>query len=603
MNRTTRRDVLPRMRTGLALVLAAGAASSVWAFHHEFEPPSAFALNQPSVGGAKPARAVPAYATSSRIAVVEGGTLVSDADSGWLIRTDLAGAALQHVPIGIDAGTLAYDPVGKRAYVADRRGDRIVVVSVDRQLAIQTSIATPAEPYGVALAPDRKTLLVTCIADRTLVAYDVASGKEAWRTTLDPEPRGISIAGDGLHAAVGSLAVGAIDQIDLASHKRAKLAVQTFDAPEQPEHARGAFAVQYFGDHLMAAALQLELPVAARAEVADHYGGGEDPPILHAIAFVDDRGRAATAITNVNEPRAFAWDGARDTLYVAGMASDSLVQIHHASQVDVSPGLTGSLGVRCGADGLAVAPDGSVVVWCAFARAVVRVTPSATKLDAKVGPELVSSNLDATQHLGLVMFHTASNDVSQMAALSCGNCHLDGRSDGESWLIHEERLQTPMLAGRMVGTAPFKWDGGAKDLPTSLRATITRLGGTGLSKKHIAALTAYLEALPAVRTPTRDKVAVARGKTLFESAELGCTSCHDGAAYTDRERHRFGGKAIDTPSLVGLAASAPYFHDGSAPTLDTLLRDHGTVHGMAGDATGKLSDAQIADLKAYLETL
>jgi len=519
-----------------------------------------------------------------------------------LIRTDLAGAALQHVSIGIDAGTLAYDPVGKRAYVADRRGDRIVVVSIDRQLAIQTSFATPAEPYGVALAPDRKTLLVTCIADRTLVAYDVASGKEAWRTALDPEPRGISISADGLHAAVGSLSIGAVDQIDLASRKRARLAVQVFDRA-QPQHARGAFAVQYFGDHLMAAALQLEMPVAREEELSDHYGGGEDPPIVHAIAFVDDRGRAATATTNLNEPRALAWDSTRDALYVAGMASDSLVQIKHASQVDLSAGLTGSLGVRCGADGLAVAADGSVVVWCSFARAVVRVTPTATKLDAKVGPELVSSNLDATQHLGLVMFHTASTDVSQAAALSCGNCHLDGRSDGESWLIHEDRLQTPMLAGRMVGTAPFKWDGGAKDLPTSLRATIDRLGGTGLSKKHIAALTAYLEALPAVRTPTRDKTQVARGKTLFESAELGCTSCHDGAMSTDRERHRFGGKAVDTPSLVGIAASAPYFHDGSAPTLETLLRDHGTVHGMAGDETGKLSDAQVADLKAYLETL
>jgi len=591
------------MRTGLALALAVGAASSASAHRHEFEPPSAFALGQPAVGGATPARAVPAYATSSRIAVVEGGTLVSDADSGWLIRTDLAGALLQHVPIGLDAGMLAYDPIGKRAFVADRRGDRIVVVSVDQQLAIQTSFATPAEPYGVALAPDRKTLLVTCIADRTLVAYDVASGKETWRTALDPEPRGISISADGLHAAVGSLAIGAVDQIDLVAHRRARLAVQTFDQPDQPEHARGAFAVQYFGDHLIAAALQLELPVARMAEFSDHYGGGEDPPILHAIAFVDDRGRAATAITNVNEPRALAWDGAHDALYVAGMASDTLVQINHASQVDLSAGLTGSLGVRCGADGLAIAGDGSVVVWCSFARAVVRVTPSATRLAAKVGPELVSSNLDPTQHLGMVMFHTASFDVSQAAQLSCGNCHLDGRSDGESWLIHEERLQTPMLAGRMVGTAPFKWDGGAKDLPTSLRATIDRLGGTGLSKKHIAALTAYLEAMPAVRTPTRDKLAVARGKALFESAELGCTSCHDGAMFTDRERHRFGGKAVDTPSLVGLAASAPYFHDGSAPTLDTLLRDHGTVHGMAGDATGKLSDAQTADLKAYLETL
>jgi len=53
--------------------------------------------------------------------------------------------------------------------------------------------------------------------------------------------------------------------------------------------------------------------------------------------------------------------------------------------------------------------------------------------------------------------------------------------------------------------------------------------------------------------------------------------------------------------LVGLAASAPYFHDGSAATLEALLRDRGAVHGMA--ETSKLTDTQVADLTAFLETL
>ncbi|MBV8756706.1 MAG: cytochrome C peroxidase, partial [Deltaproteobacteria bacterium] len=52
---------------------------------------------------------------------------------------------------------------------------------------------------------------------------------------------------------------------------------------------------------------------------------------------------------------------------------------------------------------------------------------------------------------------------------------------------------------------------------------------------------------------------------------------------------------------IGLAASAPYFHDGSAVTIEALLRDRGAVHGMAESA--KLSDAQVADLTAYLESL
>jgi cytochrome c peroxidase len=73
--------------------------------------------------------------------------------------------------------------------------------------------------------------------------------------------------------------------------------------------------------------------------------------------------------------------------------------------------------------------------------------------------------------------------------------------------------------------------------------------------------------------------------------------------YADGEKHKFSGTLgeSDTPSLIGLASSAPYFHDGSAATLEALLRDRGAVHGM-GDAS-KLTDKQVNDLIAFLETL
>jgi len=131
-----------------------------------------------------------------------------------------------------------------------------------------------------------------------------------------------------------------------------------------------------------------------------------------------------------------------------------------------------------------------------------------------------------------------------------------------------------------------------------------RLGGMGLRKEENEALSAYLEALPKPATPTRDVQQVARGAKLFDSAEVGCRSCHDGKMFTDQDKHKFHAATLpdaDTPSLIGLAASAPYFHDGSAATLEALLRERGNVHGMA--ETSKLSDKQLADLIAYLETL
>src|SRR6185503_8162403 len=192
-----------------------------------------------------------------------------------------------------------------------------------------------------------------------------------------------------------------------------------------------------------------------------------------------------------------------------------------------------------------------------------------------------ASSMTAKQHMGLVLFHAADPQVSQRGSLACSSCHPDQRADGLSWRIEKHELQTPILAGRMVGTHPYKWDGTDATLRDSLTSTMKRLGGTGLRKSQTDALAAYLEALPTVRTPKRDVEQVGRGRKLFESE--GCAGCHHGPSYTDQERHKFSGtlRESDTPSLRGLAASAPYYHDGSAVTLDVLLRDCGAVHGMA----------------------
>jgi cytochrome c peroxidase len=59
--------------------------------------------------------------------------------------------------------------------------------------------------------------------------------------------------------------------------------------------------------------------------------------------------------------------------------------------------------------------------------------------------------------------------------------------------------------------------------------------------------------------------------------------------------------SVDTPSLVGLATSAPYYHDGSAQTLYAVLEGKGSIHGMG--RTSRLSDGEIDDLVAYMQTL
>jgi cytochrome c peroxidase len=61
------------------------------------------------------------------------------------------------------------------------------------------------------------------------------------------------------------------------------------------------------------------------------------------------------------------------------------------------------------------------------------------------------------------------------------------------------------------------------------------------------------------------------------------------------------GKPYQVPSLRGLAARAPYMHDGCAATLHDRFGPcgGGDRHGV----TSALTTDQIDDLVAYLETL
>jgi cytochrome c peroxidase len=110
-----------------------------------------------------------------------------------------------------------------------------------------------------------------------------------------------------------------------------------------------------------------------------------------------------------------------------------------------------------------------------------------------------------------------------------------------------------------------------------------------------------------------------RGMLLF--ANTGCLGCHGGPALTDQGFHDIGvGSAGDaapdmgrgdgrfrTPSLRNLEKTAPYFHDGSAKTLEDAIMHHFEVaDAQARDpllVLSPLSDGDIEALVAFLRAL
>src|SRR6185312_955627 len=89
----------PVLAAGLLTAALASPAGAKVMMPSEVAPPTFQMAGRP-LGGVKPAAATAAYLTSSRIAAIDGGALVIDADSGNLIRTDKAGKPVAQLAIG-----------------------------------------------------------------------------------------------------------------------------------------------------------------------------------------------------------------------------------------------------------------------------------------------------------------------------------------------------------------------------------------------------------------------------------------------------------------------------------------------------------------------
>jgi DNA-binding beta-propeller fold protein YncE len=491
--------------------------------------PPEFALAGRALGGSTaPAVVAPAATarlSSSAIAAIGEQALVIDADSGDLVLVDKDGKPIARLAIGIGASQLVYDEVAATAYVASRSTDEVVAVKVGKDLAVARRWSTPSEPYGLAMSPDRTTLLATTVASRMLVAYDPITGKERWRRPVAPEPRGVAISPDGSKAIVTSLTSGSVERIDLARpavgesislSPTANLAAFTLpvlgriaaDSEGGRGHARSAFATRFLGNELAMVAHQTSTPLqdSRFGENRGSYGGGFEPPISHQVTFIATGSRVSRTVSAQiadHQPKAIAWDSRHDRAFVVGYGSDSVLVLADASQASVRVDRTVAIGGSdgCGPEGVAVADDGTAWVFCAVSRRTVRIPMAGASSAALIGSVAVApTRMSKAAHTGFDLFRRGNDGrISQRGAMACASCHPEGGTDGLTWKIEEHELQTPLLAGRVIGTHPYKWDGGDKDLAISLTSTMRRLGGGGLTPGETKSLAAYLESLPRPR--------------------------------------------------------------------------------------------------------
>ncbi len=148
-----------------------------------------------------------------------------------------------------------------------------------------------------------------------------------------------------------------------------------------------------------------------------------------------------------------------------------------------------------------------------------------------------------------------------------------------------------------------------------LNLSITH-GNVDLVSSKLPALQAYQLSIAAPAPPAGsfDPVAAARGQQVFAGAG-GCAACHSGALFTDANSTlhppadsmaepespsyaaRSASKRYRTTPLRGVWQHAPYFHDGSAATLEQVVATYNARRSLG------LSAQQSADLVQYLKSL
>jgi len=248
--------------------------------------------------------------------------------------------------------------------------------------------------------------------------------------------------------------------------------------------------------------------------------------------------------------------------------------------------------------------------WATFSEIVSDIARSGFSSErqpkASRGIVLAEKSLPTEVEAGRSLFYSAVDDrmAGPGAGVSCSTCHFDGRTDGLTWTFEQGPRQTPSLAGFVSGTAPVTWTNEVASVADeALLTTSLRMGGDALGSAHADDIQAYVDWTREVDVHDKGstEAAVERGREIFNRSEVGCATCHSGDQLTDNQSYAlFGDTPMNTPSLLGLSATPPYLHDGSAKTLSDVLGL--AAAGLMGDVSS-LTRQELTDLERYLASL
>ena len=567
---------------------------------------------------------------------------------------------LAEVPVGKHPRTVAVDKQGN-AWVTNEDDATISVVSASGQALNIITLPYASRPYGICFDPLKNYCYVTLQGTGKMLKINASTKQITQTAEVGRSPRGIAVVSDGSKVLVTQFISpedkGLVREVNAQTMSVSKTIELAFDQQDDFEdRGRG---VPNFLSAITISPDGAEAWVPSKKDNTTRglFKDGRELTFDNTVRTIVSKINMSSGIENLSSridindadmACAVEFSPYGNIAFVALQGNNRVVMI----DVEYHSRLGSIDTTGLAPQGMVLNEDGTRLFVHNFMSRTVRVfnTEDIVLANNQVGtllatiPTIQKEVLDPQVLKGKQIFYNAQDERMTFAGyISCATCHLDGGSDERVWDFTErgEGLRnTHTLLGR-AGTKMgnvhwtsnfdeiqdfendirngFKGKGFLPDSVFNSGTVNDPLGDkkAGLSPE-LDALAAYVTSLDKVhQSPYRNQDGsltndAMEGKKIF--ADLGCATCHAGSDFTDRKSGMFhdvgtiqtsSGKrrngtlaGFGTPTLKGIWETAPYLHDGSAPTLRDVLvtRNVDKKHGNLSS----LSETQIDDLVAYL---
>lgn len=536
-----------------------------------------------------------------------------DATLTLISSSSLAAVSTVSLPRGSQPFGLAFAPNGSAAYLALEGTGQVLQLNANTAATQATQNAGPHARH-VSISADSSRLYVSRFISPPVPLEETAA----------PQPNG-----KGGEVVVLKTADLAVETIITLAHSEAE------DTPTSASgipNYLGAVAISPDG---LSAWVPSKQDNILRGTLRNGVGLNHDQT-LRAIASriqLDTREENLAAridFDNAGIPSAAVFDPWGGYLYVALESSRSVAVVDARNGLEIMRFAAGRA-----PQGLAISPDGKTLFVQNFMDRSVTVHDVGGVLAGGTGlptaQATVSSSslekLSAQVLRGKQLFYDALDPrLALQEYISCAGCHNDGGHDGRTWDLtgFGEGLRNTITLRGHGSHGMLHWSANFDEVQDFEGQIRNLAGGTGLMSDadfnsgtrnqplgspkaglsdDLDALAAYVKSLVSEsHSPHRssDGSLTAMGKTgekVFR--QKNCAACHSGAAFSDSQPgvahdigtlkpssgRRLNGElvSLDTPTLRGVWATAPYLHDGSAATLAAAVQAHQGLNLSAGE--------------------